>query len=117
MEISLTLPYPPSSNRYWRTTKQGRTYVSEEARSYRADVGWLAKQAGAQLLAGALQMTLHLYRPRKTGDSSNRVKVLEDALQGILYANDSQIIEHHIYRHDDKQEPRVELTVKEIEQL
>lgn len=113
-EHSLILPYPPSSNRYWRKTNTGRVYVSEEARSYREQAAWLAKIAGAELMTGALMMTLRIFRPRKVGDSSNRIKVLEDALQGVLYKNDSQIVEHHIYRFDDKTNPRVEVVIKEL---
>jgi crossover junction endodeoxyribonuclease RusA len=109
--VTVTLPYPPSANRYWRTTRDGRTYVSAEAKQYKKDV---AKVAGRANLTGELRLTMFVYRPRKTGDLSNRIKVLEDALQGVLFNDDKQISEIYAVRLDDKQNPRVEVTVEEI---
>jgi crossover junction endodeoxyribonuclease RusA len=110
--ITMVLPYPPSSNRYWRTYR-GRTVKSDEARKYQDEAGWCARVAGAEMLAGDVAMELKIYRPRKSGDTSNRIKVLEDAMQGILYENDNQIVEIHAYRFDDSHSPRIELKVWE----
>ena len=114
-EIRLTLPYPPSTNRYWRTTKRGTTYVSPEAKAYKAEVGWLAKAAGVEPLTGDLFVTAQVYRPRKAGDLSNRQKVLEDALQGFAYLDDNQIAGYYFTRHDDKDNPRVEIVIEQME--
>lgn len=108
--IHLTLPYPPSANRLWR--RQGRHMVlSQEARDYKAEVAALAVMSVCEPLDGDIEITLHVYRPRKSGDLSNRIKVLEDSLQGYAYVNDSQIVVIHAYRHDDKINPRVEVTI------
>jgi Holliday junction resolvase RusA-like endonuclease len=42
----------------------------------------------------------------------NRLKVLLDALNGIAYNDDADIVELHAYRLDDKHDPRVELKIK-----
>lgn len=113
-EIKLTLPYPPSANNYWRSIiSQGRVLVlvSTEAKHYKRAVGIIAGAKIKTPLPGALIVTSHVYRPRKVGDLSNTIKVLEDALEGICYRNDSQIVQHHWYRHDDKANPRVELSI------
>lgn len=112
--ISLTLPYPPSTNRYWRNVR-GRMIVSPEAKAYKAEVGWLARQAGIEPLEGELFVTARVYRPRKAGDLSNRQKVLEDALEGFAYLDDSQIAGYYYTRHDDKKNPRVELEIDVME--
>jgi crossover junction endodeoxyribonuclease RusA len=108
----LTLPVPPSANRYWRHFR-GRTVLSKDAVQYKEQVGWAARAAGLEPLAGEISVTLHWYRSRKSGDLDNKIKCLLDSLQGHAYLNDSQIIAIHAYRHDsDKRNPRVEVTVE-----
>lgn len=110
----LTVPYPPSSNVYWRMYR-GRMVTSDEARFYRQKVKWLAvKELPRPLkpLEGPVCLSLTVYRPQKRGDLSNRIKVLEDALQGVLYVNDSQVVELHGRLLDDKANPRVVVTVE-----
>ena len=110
--MRLMVPYPPSANVYWRVTRQGRIYVSPEAKAYRARVRWLAMGARLRPLTGPVSLSLAVYRPRRAGDLSNRIKVLEDALQGVAYADDSQVVELHAVRLDDAADPRVEVTVE-----
>lgn len=110
--IVLTLPEPPSSNRYWRHA-QGRTYLSTQAIAYRATVFGIALREvrPPRQLVGPLSITLKWYRKRAAGDLDNRLKQLFDALQGVLYEDDSQIVEIHAYRHEGKDDPRCEVTV------
>lgn len=54
------------------------------------------------------------YRARRSGDLDNRMKVLWDALQGVAYDNDSQIVEIHARRYDDKRNPGVYVTVRPV---
>jgi crossover junction endodeoxyribonuclease RusA len=109
--VALTLPYPPSSNRYWRTDR-GVTHLTAEARAYKRDVSRTALEAGCHLpLSGPVAVELRVYRPRRAGDLDNRIKLLLDSLQGVVLTNDSQITEIHAYRHDDKTRPRVEVVV------
>lgn len=116
--VRLTLPYAISANRYWATRvvspKGGgraiaMTYVTPEAKAYREEVALRAKAAGVrEPLQGRLSLELSLYpnrpqdwerRMRKLGehwddsvqciDLGNCEKVLSDALQGTVIANDS----------------------------
>ena len=112
--MKLILPYPVSSNRYWRSfayrdKKTGKprsvTVPSDEAKAYKHEVGWLAKQAGFRTPSTrpiALVLTL-CPRQNKDGSASgtvldltNCVKVAEDALQGIVYENDRQVQDLHL---------------------
>ena len=109
--MTITLPVPPSANVYWRLFR-GRNVVSAEARAYKNDAAWLARAAGmAEPLTGDVALTVRWYRERKAGDLSNRLKILEDALQGVAYVNDSQIVRIVAERYDDKRNPRVEVEV------
>jgi crossover junction endodeoxyribonuclease RusA len=107
--IMFTLPYPPSANRYWRHGR-GRTYKSDDARQYQEAAAWCAKLAGATLHDGAVGLELRFYRPERRGDLDNRIKVLLDALQGVLYLDDKQVKELHAYLSDMPANPRVEVT-------
>jgi crossover junction endodeoxyribonuclease RusA len=110
--IKLTLPYPPSSNRYWRHSKSGRPYVSEDAKAFKEEVYYAVPTAIRQrLLTFELIVTFRFYRPRKSGDLSNRIKILEDAMQGVVYKDDKQIVEIHAFRFEDKAQPRVEVEI------
>jgi Holliday junction resolvase RusA-like endonuclease len=80
--------------------------LSAEARKYKADV---AKIVTAGPIIGPVMLKLAFYRPRKSGDLDGRLKVLLDALQGVLYLDDKQVEEIHAYRFDDKKNPRAEV--------
>lgn len=108
--MNLTLPFPPSSNRYWRNFR-GRMVISAEAKAYRQRVALLCIQNGVKPMVGNLSFEARLYRPAKRGDLDNRLKILLDCLQGSAFENDSQITEIRMSRHDDKVNPRVEVMV------
>ena len=104
----IVFPEPPSSNRYWRNFR-GRTVKSKEAREYQEAVKLIARKQ--KLRTGEIGLHLKWFRKRRAGDLSNRIKVIEDALQGILYRNDSQIVCILAERHDDPKNPRVEVEI------
>ena len=101
--MKLILPYPVSANRYWRTVVAQRrdgpkkpralTFVSEEAKAYKAECGWRAKAAGCRVPAqGAVELRITLIpKNRVCMDLDNALKVTIDALKGIVYADDAQV--------------------------
>lgn len=111
--MKLTLPYPPSANRYWRNFR-GRTVVSAEATAYKRAAGLECRRQNpyGRPLTGDVVLRLKVFRPRRAGDLSNRIKVLEDALIGIAFVDDSQVVRIEAERHDDKANPRVEIEVE-----
>jgi crossover junction endodeoxyribonuclease RusA len=113
--MKIVLPYPPSANRYWRSYRD-KVVRSDEAIAYWKEVDYLCREADLTPCDGELVINLDLYRPRKRGDLDNHIKVVLDALQSWAYTNDDQVVEIHAYRHDDKDNPRVEVEVLEIEE-
>lgn len=118
--IQLTLPYPPSANRYWRTrviTPNATgvpivsTYVSADAKAFKEAVGWLARKGGVRApIAGRIELAYLLHprlpqdwrlRARKDPagwedtvmcmDLDNAQKVLIDALKGIAFDDDKWV--------------------------
>ncbi len=114
--VCLILPFPPSANRYWRNVK-GRMVLSKEARDYRKTIANSCFIQGVRpehCAKGSISLKMAFYRPQKRGDLDNLEKQPIDALRGILYADDKQIVEIHAKRFDDKERPRLEITVMEV---
>lgn len=108
--VTIKLPYPPSANRYWRVWR-GRAVKSSEARAYQAKVK--ALWGGTAPASTPVAVTLDVVRPQKRGDLDNAAKVILDALGGgCAYGDDSQIVELHMYRSDNKKDPCVNVTIE-----
>ncbi len=94
----VTLPYPPSANRYLRHTSRG-TYRTKEANSYKDAAQWMAKSQHFTIATGfvLVNVTLHQRLTKKNEPSAtvmdldNCIKVAMDALQGIAFENDKQV--------------------------
>ena len=119
-------PVAQARPKFARQGKFVRCYDPEKSRSFKETVKWQAIEQKAVMLTGALEMWLifYLQRPKslpkkvvfhtKKPDLDNLVKIIKDALEGICYANDSQISlsrEEKLY--SDK--PRVEILIIERE--
>lgn len=108
----VTLPYPPSANRYWRHRAMPKggimTYISKDGQVFRAECAKLLAQGGiSSPIKGRVGVAFTLYpqrpqdwqkRQRKLGegwhdsvrciDLDNAQKALLDALKGIAFDDD-----------------------------
>jgi len=97
--ITLTLPWPPSVNKYWRTF-QGRMIISAEGRSYRKAVAdQVLIQRGAKHYTGKLCVEIEAYRPdKRRRDLDNLLKaVLDGCTHAGVWEDDSNIVDLRIY--------------------
>ena len=101
----LILPYPVSTNRYWRIFR-GKAVPSKEATAYKMLVKARAREAGIVPIIGHVSLHITL-RPKLNKDGSeskvcidldNALKVTLDALNGVAYADDSQIVELYVFK-------------------
>lgn len=109
------LPVPPSANRWWRRGKH-HTYKSKEAREYQANVPrWLAMQGWSieecLPLEYGVGIRLIWWRGVHGGDLDKRIGIVWDALQGLLYSNDSQLRESSEEVFDVRYNPHIEIHV------
>jgi len=112
--IEITLPVPPSVNRYWRSgIVNGHTqvFLSDEARAYKREVELLTRHL--EPLTRHVALNLTIFRPRRKGDLDNYLKALLDAIKGSVYLDDDQVVEISAYRDDDSKNPRVVLSAWE----
>lgn len=110
------LPVPPSANRWWRNV-DGRMLLSREARAYHERAGLHALAQGVRQIRrpSLVSLTVTWYRGRKSGDLDKRLGILLDALQGIGYENDSQVVRIVATRSDaEPHQPRVAIELDEL---
>ena len=90
----ITLPWPPSINHYWRNFR-GRTVISREGRTFRANVCALLAGGGPRKppAGGRIALAMDAFPPdRRRRDLDNIQKPVLDALEhGGVYLDDSQI--------------------------
>lgn len=125
--VVLTLPAPPSANRWWRIAGS-RMHLSHEAKDYKAQAFAIAGVNGQPLFPTEnLAVVVVWHRDRAAGDLDKRLGVLLDALQSIkkrvpaptskdpkktrsitlapgVYDNDSQVVQIWARRCDEHPE-------------
>ena len=115
MTVSLSIPFPPSTNRIWRNV-QGRTLLSRVGREYRARVVESVYAARVQGFGRQkLRLVIGAHMPdERRRDLDNLLKAANDALQAArLFEDDSQITDLRIYRAGlDRQNPRLTISLE-----
>jgi len=114
--IVIKVPMSPMSmNSAYGTGKhQNRRFLLSKGKTYKYNI----QQACPKMtpLKGKIEALFRFTFPTKRRcDTSNFVKLAEDALTGYVYEDDSQIYVHHLYKYYDKNNPSVEIVIKEIE--
>ena len=96
-----------------RVTKKG-TFLPPRSRAYRAVIQQAAQVAMNHFepMTGALFCNLEFYRKfkdtaRNYGDADNHLKAILDALNGIVYLDDAQIVDISVKKRQDKAEQRI----------
>jgi len=91
--LTLSLPWPPSVNRYWRSIGRGRVIISKEGRTYRKTI--LDMLADNKITFGKdrIVVLIEAYPPdRRRRDLDNLKKAMFDALGAAgVYHDDCQI--------------------------
>lgn len=90
---------PVSLNNAYFNRSKGRT-MTAEARAWKELVAWHARRAhSGPPTKERVSVGIWLYFPdQRRRDLSNHVKLIEDAMTGIIYEDDCLIDELHIHR-------------------
>jgi Holliday junction resolvase RusA-like endonuclease len=114
--LVLSIPgVPVSGNHRHGLTPQGEIYLTQRARDYCRRVQSVAVAAVAAIgwvMPDYCKVDLELYNVRL--DRDNAAKTIHDALQGIVYANDSRILDGTISRYRDAGPARVLVTIAPV---
>lgn len=111
----ITLPWPPSVNRYWRRAGN-HTHISNEGRAWRTDaaVSMLRAQRFGE---SRVSVSIEAYPPdKRRRDLDNVLKAVLDALQtGQIFNDDAQVDDLRIIRREVRQnQGGVVITVGEM---
>lgn len=91
-----------------------RVIKSLKARRYVSDVARQVEPLSEdKQLRAPIRMTAHVYYASERPDLDP--SLILDALQGRVYSNDRAVREMHLFHHIDRENPRAELTLCEIE--
>lgn len=91
-----------------------RVIKSLKARRYVSDVARQVEPLSEdKQLRAPIRMTAHVFYASERPDLDP--SLILDALQGRVYANDRAVREMHLFHHIDRENPRAELTLCEIE--
>ena len=106
---------PKSTQQCYRFTARGGYMVNECTylkMCYQKD----ARQQWRQnILEDDLEVTVKLYfGDKRKRDIDNFNKLWMDALEGVVYQNDAQIKRLLISKNYDKENPRIEVTIKSV---
>jgi len=101
-------PIPKQRHR----TRKGIPYTPARTRRWEAHVAGCYQ---GPKFDGPVRVEMAFYREtRRRCDLDNLSKSVWDALNGVAYDDDAQIIESCQYRALDRERPRVEVTITEI---
>ena len=110
----ITLDFPPSLNRYYRTIGS-RVLISREGRQYRMKT--VSRLGGIRPIDGDLALVVHLYPPdRRRRDADNCLKCLQDSLvHAGAMRDDSQVKILHVEMLDPVPDGKVYVLVEKKE--
>lgn len=118
--VSFTIPGPPKGKARARTLKTGHSYTPADTVQYQNLVKLVFRERVDNWVSweGEVELTIWAYfpipkatskrkqilmlggqmRPKVRPDVDNIAKIIMDALNGIAYRDDSQIVNAHIYK-------------------
>ena len=110
-------PIPLARPRVNTQTRQA--FYPAKSKMFKKELSFIAKGAMKDRppLTGELKAVVNLYRKfkpdvRQFGDIDNHLKAIFDALNGICFADDSQIVEVDCQKF--KGEPKIEIQIEEL---
>lgn len=141
MTIRFTVPGEPTGKgrpRVFKANGVSRAVTPQKTLSYENLVKWIVSESmQVEQLTGEVEAEIKAYyaipksmtkknrqlieegklHPTKKPDLDNVAKIILDALNGIAYKDDSQVVRLHVEKeYADDNKPRVEVVLRELEE-
>lgn len=118
--IRFVIPGPATPKGRPRITRTGHAYTPQKTKAYAEKVQWVARAFAPRTpLLGPVSVRIVEYRkgtPEARPDIDNVLKNLLDAMNGLIWRDDSQVVQLFAEKRHDEKEPRVEVEIWEVEQ-
>lgn len=97
-------------------SKGGQHFTAPRTRAHRALIQGHARKAHVPKLSGLVKLTAAFYRESAHAcDIDNLTKSVQDALNGLAYGDDRQIVILSAVKAIDRKNPRTEVELEEVE--
>lgn len=97
-----------------RFTRKGRAYDPREMKAYKAAIAAAYLEQAGRVFEGPVVVSIHAYRPLARSvpkrvtrqawtskpDADNIAKAVLDALKGVAWLDDSQVVKLEVVKHD-----------------
>ena len=114
-ELTIIVPLvPPSVNHYVKHTRNGRHYVTKEAKAFKEAIGLFSRGMLFDPVPSKYEVEIHIYLGvRQKGDTDNFAKVCLDGLTeaGFIHS-DAAVTDLILRKRRDRKNPRTEITVR-----
>lgn len=109
----ITLYTKPVSINQKYNIANGRNILSKKYRDAKDTLKWEIKSQWHRepLTDDVVLDIIFFFGNKRKNDIDNQIKIILDAAEGILFEDDSQVKELHIYKKYDKENPRTEILV------
>lgn len=113
--IEFTIPGQPIPKGRPRFGRNGSVYTPKTTIAFEKKVKLSALAAGVKQLSGPIQISTEFYmKDLRRVDADNILKAVMDALNGVAYKDDSQVMTGRWSKHLDKANPRTVVTVEPL---
>lgn len=115
--LDVTVPGNPIPKGRPRVGRNGHTITPARTAAAEHRVGWLVKAAlagygGPDGARYAVEVRFCERRqPGQEADADNCQKLIGDALNGVVWLDDTQVVEWHVWMERDASRPRTELRI------
>ena len=120
MKITADIIPVPLARTKINTSNKGR-FLAPKSLQFKRDLGFIVRAAmtGKKIFSGALKVHIALFKncavtSKHYGDADNHAKAILDACNGIVFIDDSQIVQLQVNKHRSKVQ-YLEIEVEAIE--
>jgi crossover junction endodeoxyribonuclease RusA len=111
--IEFTIPGAPVPKERPRVGRGGHVYTPQRTREYERAVAVLAHAHGARPVTGPIRVEIAVFfADSRRRDLDNAIKAIWDGLNGIAFADDSQVVELVATKGIDRMHPRAVVRVE-----
>lgn len=112
MDTIIIRTAPVSVNVLYR----GRRFLTKEGKAIKESVAWEIKSQwkNKKVMESDVKIYIDFYFKNKRMDIDNAIKSLLDCMTGIVWKDDSQIVELLARKYIDKKKPKIIINVYEI---